>query len=315
MRRRYTACFLPLVILALASLAGCRPVAAPNASPSATTEPDADAYVAAYFVGADEVIGADGPLVANFIDADYQQVRRPDAIAPIHEPRFVPASAAHLPGDELVIGLSLNGDMRAYPTGILYHREMVNDQVGGVPVLVTWCPLCYTALVHRRSVGDTTLTFGNQGALYQGAMTWYDHGTGSIWSQPTGQAIAGPLAGAGLPLVPSQLTTWSQWRTAHPETGVLTTASPALPYRGRRPGEQHVVGVVVGERAAAWPYQRVLERGAINDTVGATPLRIWRDSATGAIRAITTDGTERELATIIAYRWAWQKLYSPNSLR
>ena len=304
--------FLPACLLALAILGACGPTASPDVR---RPQPQPDSVAAYHLAGADEVIGPDGPAAATFVDAEYEQLRYPDAIAPIYDPQFVPASEADLPEDELVIGLTINGDSRAYPAGILYNREMVNDTVGGVPTLITWCPLCYTALAHRRSVGNDTLTFGNQGALYKGAMTWYDHGAGAIWSQPTGQAIAGPLAGVKLTLMPSQLTTWGQWRVAHPDTRVLATTVPALTYRGRQPGEDHVVGVVIGDQAAAWPYPMVIERGPIDARVGDTSVRLWQDDETGAVRAVADDDGQRELPTIIAYRWAWQKLYSAGSLR
>ena len=90
------------------------------------------------FVGSyDEAIGPQGPAAAGFSDADFVQLLLPDDIPPIYDPQFVPAADADLPDDELVVGSSINGDARAYPAGILYTREMVNDVVGGVPVLVT----------------------------------------------------------------------------------------------------------------------------------------------------------------------------------
>ena len=270
------------------------------------------------FAGAyDEIIGADGRAVAGFSDADYVQLLRPDDIPPIYAPEFVAASEAMLPDDELVIGLAVNGDARAYPAGILFTREMVNDVVGGAPVLVTWCPRCYTALVHERPVDETgsALVFGNQGALYRGAMTWYDHQTGSVWSQPLGMAIAGPSAGRTLPLLPSQLTTWREWRAAHPDRLALVVTEPAPPFRGRRPGPEHVVGVVVGETAAAWPYERVASGEVIRATVGEVAITLWLDDGTGGVRAQATtgDGIERELPTLIAYRQAWLKFY-PGSV-
>ena len=270
------------------------------------------------FTGAyDEILGADGSTVSGFSDADYVQLLRPDDIPPIYAPEFAAASEASLPDDELVIGLSINGDARAYPAGILYTREMVNDVVGGAPVLVSWCPRCYTALVHRRPVDETgtTLVFGNQGALYQGAMTWYDHDSGSIWSQPLGMAIAGPAAGRTLSLLPSQLTTWQDWRAAHPDTLALVVDEPAPPFRGRRPGPEHVVGVVVGDAAAAWPYERVASGEPIHASVGEAAITLWLDDATGGIRATATtaNGIQRELPTMIAYRQPWLKLY-PGSV-
>ena len=210
-----------------------------------------------YFDGSiDEVIGADGMAADGFADANYVQLRRRDDIPPVYAPQFVAAADADLPDDALIIGLAVNGAARAYPLGILYRRELVNDVVGGVPVLVSWCPLCYTALAHdrRHNDGAPASAFGNQGALYLGAMTWYDHDTGSVWSQPLGSAIAGPLAGATLRLLPASLAEWGRWRAAYPDTLVLTPAddgAAAQQYRGRRPGEGQVVGVAIGEAARA----------------------------------------------------------------
>lgn len=232
------------LLIALPALLGIS-CAAP-ASPS----PSTGEFIGSY----EEAIGPQGLTAAGFSDADFHQLLLPDDIPPIYDPQFVTAVNADLPNDELVIGFSINGDARAYPAGILYTREMVNDVVGGVPVLVTWCPRCYTALVHDRRVDGTTAVFGNQGALYKGAMTWFDHETGSIWSQPLGKALVGPRFGAALSLMPSQLTTWREWVKAHPETAVLTVAHPSPPFRGRRPGQEHVAGVIIGDTAAAWPY-------------------------------------------------------------
>lgn len=284
-------------------------------APTLPSPPDSDGQFAGAY---DEIIGADGPAALGFSDADYVQLLRPDDIPPIYAPEFVPASQAPLPDDELVIGLSINDDARAYPAGILYIREMVNDVVGGAPVLVSWCPRCYTALVHQRPVDETgtTLVFGNQGALYKGALTWYDHHSGSVWSQPLGMAIAGPAAGRTLPLLPSQLTTWREWRDAHPHTLALVVTAPAPPFRGRRPGPQHVVGVVLGDIAAAWPYPRVASGEAIHVSIGATAVTLRLDGATGAVRAHATsaDGSRRELPALIAYRQAWLKFYPDSRL-
>ena len=296
-----------VITLLLFAVAGC-----------AAPEPSSPADSVGEFAGAyDEIIGADGRPAADFSDADYVQLLRPDDIPPIYAPEFVAASEATLPDDELVIGLAVNGDARAYPAGILFTREMVNDVVGGAPTLVTWCPRCYTALVHERPVDETgsAPVFGNQGALYRGAMTWYDHQTGSVWSQPLGMAIAGPSAGRTLPLLPSQLTTWREWQAAHPDTLALVVTEPAPHFRGRRPGPEHVVGVVVGETPAAWPYERVASGEVIRATVGQATITLWLDDRTGGVRtqATTGDGMERELPTIIAYQEGWLKFY-PGSV-
>ncbi len=307
--RSYTLALLALAaILLLTAWSGCRPG---GASPDGTPAPTRTPALSAYIGSVDEVIGPEGPVSSAFDDAEFRQLRPPDAIPPVYHPKFVPHDESDLPHDELVIGLSINGDARAYPAGLLYHREMVNDTVGSVPVLVTWCPLCYTALVHERRVDGNRVRFGNQGALYKGAMTWFDHATGSVWSQPFGEAIAGPLVGRSLELMPSQLTTWGQWLDANPESRVLVSDIPSTPYSGRRPGEDHVAGVVVGDQAVAWPYLSVLNAGSLAAEIGGTDLVITVDTETGALRAVTVDAARKELPVIVAYRWAWESLY-PN---
>jgi hypothetical protein len=81
-------------------------------------------------------------------------------------------------------------------------------------------------MVHRREINGQEVLFGNQGDLFNGAMIWFGHETGSVWSQPTGEAILGPRAGERLQLLPSQLTTWDAWRSAHPETLALDSMAP-----------------------------------------------------------------------------------------
>ncbi len=292
----------------------------------------------------DEFIGPTGSTAPDFVDSAYHQLRRPDDIPPVYDPMFIDVAVANLQEDEPVIGLAINGDARAYPLGILYNREMVNDVVGGVPVLVTWCPLCYTAMVHDRRIGDSAVVFGNQGALYKGAMTWYDHDTGSVWSQPLGAAIAGPRAGRALDLIPAQLTTWGHWNAAHPGAKLLSVAQPVQPFTGQLPGDRHVVGLVIGDDAAAWPYNDVAQAEVLSDVVGGIPVAIWSDSHTGAIRAadlrradgtvappeevladgvlaaetsvaIGTGGGLRELPATIVFRSAWTKFYPQSTLR
>lgn len=300
---------LAALLLALTQWVGCQ--SHNNSSPAGDAV--APSSAPAYLGYVDEIIGADGDVGPSFVDDDYRQLRRPDDITPIYQPEFLSPGEASVPSGELVIGLTINGDARAYPAGVLYNREMVNDTVGDVPVLVTWCPLCYTALVHERQLDDTFPVFGNQGALYKGAMTWYDHGTGSIWSQPTGEAIAGPLSGASLELIPSQLTTWGAWLAAHPHSLVLDTSAPAPPFTGRRPGEDHVMGVVVNGHAMAWPYRYVVNVGSIAVDIGGAHVQISVDQQTEAIRAAIRNHPGSGLSVIIAYRWAWERFY-PNTV-
>ncbi len=130
-------------------------------------------------------------------------------------------------------------------------------------------------MVHRREVGGEEVVLGNQGALYGDAMTWWDHGTGSIWSQPRGEAILGPLRGERLDLVPSSLTTWDAWREAHP-------GSLALDALGWRTGfhlEDMAVVADLGDEAVAYRIPALREAGVVNDVVAGVEIAVVADPA------------------------------------
>ena len=108
-----------------------------------------------------------------------------------------------LDDDDLVLGYEAGGEVFAYPINIVNFHEMVNDTIGGVPLLVTNCPLCFSGVVFGREVDGQTLTFGNTSALYQSNLVMYDHQTGSYWSQVGGEAVVGTLTRARLEPLPS----------------------------------------------------------------------------------------------------------------
>ncbi len=124
-------------------------------------------------------------------------------------------------------------------------------------------------MVHSRNLDGEELVFGNQGALWGRAMTWWDHGTGSVWSQPIGEAIAGPLQGARLDLVPSRLTTWGEWLQSHPETVALE--APDRP-SGFDLDSMSIV-VELGEESIAFPV-RSLRSAVANEVVGGAPIAV-----------------------------------------
>lgn len=125
-------------------------------------------------------------------------------------------------------------------------------------------------MVHRREIGGEEVVFGNQGALYLRAMTWWDHDTGSVWTQPRGEAIAGPRKGERLELVPSRLTRWDEWRRAHPDT-------LALDAHGGHSGfdlKDMAVVVDLGDEAVAFPVPEVAEAGVANETVAGVEVAV-----------------------------------------
>ena len=163
----------------------------------------------------------------------------PDGIPAIENPVFESASEVDFIADdnEAVLVLDVNGDVRAYPIQIMIWHEIVNDEIGGVPVSVTYCPLCNSALAYDRRLGGRILDFGTSGELYQSAMVMYDRQTESLWSHFTGQGIAGHYAGARLTLLPVQTVSFAQFKAAHPEGLVLTTDTGHRRRYGENPYE------------------------------------------------------------------------------
>ncbi len=130
-------------------------------------------------------------------------------------------------------------------------------------------------MVHRREVNGETVVFGVHGALWGNAMTWWDHDTGSIWSQPLGEAIAGPRKGETVELLPMTYTTWDAWRDAHPAT--LALDAPARASGFELDGLYLVVDF--SSEASAYPVASVREAGVINDTVAGLEIAVVIDPA------------------------------------
>lgn len=147
-----------------------------------------------------------------------------DGIPSIDNPKFSKAQEApFVSDDDIVIGLEINGDAKAYPLFILVWHEIVNDKVGGIPVAVTYCPLCYTTQVFERVINNQEVEFGTSGKLYNSNLVMYDRLTDSYWSQALGKAIKGELTGSELKIIPFDVISWNNWKNLHPNTLVLTT--------------------------------------------------------------------------------------------
>ena len=147
-----------------------------------------------------------------------------DGIPSIDNPVFANVPDSHFMSDsDTIIGLEINGDAKAYPLFILVWHEIVNDNVGGTPVAVTYCPLCYTNQVFERIINGQEVEFGTSGKLYNSNLLMYDRFTESYWSQALGMAVKGELSGYKLNLIPFDVITWGDWKTLHTDTLVLTT--------------------------------------------------------------------------------------------
>ena len=225
-----------------------------------------------------------------------------DGIPSIDDPRFVPAKQRTdwLSPKEPVIGLSINGDARAYPLRVLTWHEIVNDTVGGRPVAVTYCPLCNSAMVFDAKVDGQRLSFGTTGKLRKSDLVMYDRQTESWWQQFTGKAIVGDQVGTKLRVLPSRLESWNEFLDRHPDGKVLVPNNPDMRdygrnpyagydtrenpmlYRGPMPDKMPAMGrvVVVGEEA--WDLRLLREKKRIES---GDLILTWRSGQTSALDA------------------------------
>ena len=223
-----------------------------------------------------------------------------DGIPSINNPKFVSQdeAAAWLNGVEPVISLEINGEARAYPIQILMWHEIANDEVGGVPVSVTFCPLCYSAIVFDRRHDGEVLEFGVSGLLRHSDMIMFDRKTESLWQQFSGEALVGDYTGDFLAIVPSRLISFDQFREAHPGAPVLSRETGHRrnygqnPYAGyddinnspfllqeEVPGQispmEKVVGVRAENAVKGYTYSITREQKVLHDVVGEEPIVIF----------------------------------------
>lgn len=170
-----------------------------------------------------EYFREDLPVSIRLDEVQWGGVRR-DGIPPLRGPRTVPTDeATYLDSEDLVFGVAINGDARAYPRRILIHHELVTDVVGGEPITAPYCTLCNAMLVFRSSAGGRQHDLGTSGFVYRSNKLMYDRASRSLWYTFSGEPVVGPLVGQSLALepVPVVTTTWDEWRQLHPQTRVL----------------------------------------------------------------------------------------------
>ena len=302
--------------LLLLFLAACSQAAPINDGPAATAKPTAEPTAATEPLATSDQQPATSPqspppLIRDEVAVDPSElvaVVSQDSIEAILEPELVPAGEARgMIGFEDVIGVCLGAECHAYPIIMLSSHEVVNDEVGGVPVAVTWCPLCFSGLVFDRRVGEATLTFGVSGKLLYNVLVMFDHQSDSLWSQLLGQGVDGEMRGVRLRQLPATQTTWAQWLSLHPDTLVLSKFGGPLaglyfddPFReyyySDRVGVElplpvsvdeldpkaQVVAVRSGGEAAAYPLSLLNKDPVVNDQVGEEPVLVVYDSESGA---------------------------------
>jgi hypothetical protein len=159
-----------------------------------------------------------------------------DGIPAVDDPSFVPASqASDLSPREPVISVAIAGEARAYPLRVMIWHEIVNDRLDGIPIAVTWCPLCNSSVVFDRRVGGRTLSFGTTGKLRNSDLVMYDRETESWWQQFGGTCIVGSLLGAELKLLPMRVESVERFRARFPDGQILVPRDPGARRYGSNP--------------------------------------------------------------------------------
>jgi hypothetical protein len=168
--------------------------------------------------------GLDRPTEIRLDEVRWGGVRQ-DGIPPLRSPKMISAAAAdYLEDDNVVFGLEVNGDARAYPKRILAWHELFTDTIGGVPVAGVYCTLCGTVILYETELDGVRYDLGTSGFLYRSNKLMYDRATQSLWNTIWGRPAIGPLARESIQLARRSVvtTTWGEWRRRHPTTRVLS---------------------------------------------------------------------------------------------
>jgi len=230
---------------------------------------------------------------------------RKDGIPSLDNPRLISAEAEdYMRDDDLVFGVSINGDTRAYPLRIMGWHEMFNEVIGGVPVALAYCTLCGSGILFETKVAGRSkpFIFGSSGFLYRSNKLMFDRETHSLWNQFTGKPVVGPLVDTSITLNqrPVVITEWSNWRASNPSTKILSLntghrrdygsgvvyneyfASSDLMFPTNVDQRQafqkdFVFGIRQFGGAKAWPLNAFRKRKVINDDIQGNPVVLIGD--------------------------------------
>lgn len=260
-----------------------------------------------------------------------------DCIKSIDEPKFETTTQANawLKDDDRVFAINYDGVARAYPQRIMNWHEIVNDEVNGVPIMVTFCPLCGSALAFKREVNGVITEFGVSGKLHESDLVMYDRYEGNLWQQITGEAIVGPAARRNETLVRIPVTTvsWNQWRDEHPDAQVLSLATGFSrnydqPYGTYEQNDQLlfgvkdlnkslpiktvVYGVEINGLSKAYPEDVFDNNPQLNDVVAGVPI-VLEKQADGEILVRESESGE-EIIPLRLFWFAWAAFHPETEL-
>lgn len=260
-----------------------------------------------------------------------------DGIPSIDKPKFWTIDEANkfLKDDDIVLGLEFEGEAKAYPLRILNWHEIVNDSVNDKPVLVTYCPLCYTGIAFKREISGVPVEFGVSGKLYNNNLLMYNRGEEeSLWSQQLGEAVVGPLTGTKLTQIIIDTVAWSDWKTKHPNTKVLSTDTGAFrdydtnPYGDyetdpkiifpvtkeddKLPPKTKIYGVEIDGKFKAYTQNKLPKNTNFIDNFAGRKIKINVDGA-GRVRMVD-DKTGQEIPWQISFWFSWAAFHPETEI-
>jgi hypothetical protein len=262
-----------------------------------------------------------------------------DGIPSLDNPVFVMADkASFLRPNDRILGVDLNGVERAYPIRILNYHEIVNDTLGGQPIVITYCPLCGSGMAFDSSINGKRLEFGVSGLLYNSDVLLYDRQSGSLWSQIMSTAVTGNMKGTRLDPIRVSHTTWRDWQTRHPDTEVLSTRTgfrrnykvdpypnygrngqlyfPVAVENRRYPRKSIIMGLEIDGRFKAYPFNELKKNSSqftqFTDEFQGEQIEVYYDDQNQTARILDAHGNE--LPTLIAFWFAWYAFHPDTEI-
>ena len=274
-----------------------------------------------YIVDPDKIIGGGPPK---------------DGIPSIDDPKFVSVEEADkwIQDNELVLAFIYKGVKRVYPLQIMVWHEIVNDNIAGDPILISYCPLCGSGIAYERVLNGEEVEFGVSGKLYNSNLVMYDRKTNSYWSQVDGVAIVGELAGMKLKPISIDTVVWRDWKVAHGDSEVLSQKTGFFRPYGRDPYGNYyedsflffpveaqddrvhpktvVFGVEVNGNFKAYREEDLKEQKVIEDEIDGVNIKIERD-AVGIVKVTNVD-TGEEIVKGRDFWFAWYAFHPDTEL-
>lgn len=242
-----------------------------------------------------------------------------DDIPAIDEPQYITARQADIAADEVVFGISYQGFVAAYPQDILYWHEIVNEEIDGEKIALTYCPLTGSAIGYRGK------ELGVSGKLYNSNLVFYDRETDSLYPQILGVAVSGEERGDALSTIPVTVTSWAQWSEKYPDTLVLSEQTgfqrdyDRSPYPGydeslriwfplsdrseRFHSKEIIYGIVADGEAFAITAEKMHEAGVVDLKTRTGDVQVHYDDDLDEIRVMGPQGVQIKHFKVFWFAW------------